>query len=206
MWSGAVLANPVAILARSLVSPMPTAQVRPVRSCTVVTDCSSELLRVVAAGAEERFIPAPHLDRVSEAPQHLHHFGRCSVVGRMITWQEHRVRALAERSLHRHPRVHPVRPRLVRGCGDDLSRPVRVTVASHHHGTPAQLGSPPDLHRRQEGIHVDVQQPPGQISSRRGHRSSVPDWWRTPAKNVGLGRRSARPVAGVAESAVPAEG
>jgi hypothetical protein len=72
--------------------------------------------------------------------------------------------------------VHPKRASLVGRCGDDLSRAVRVTVASHHNGTAAQLGSPPDFHRRQEGVHVDVQQPPGQISSRRGHRSSVPDW------------------------------
>src|SRR4029450_365380 len=43
---------------------------------------------------------------------------------------------------------------------------VGITVASDHHGKPAQLGSSPDLHRRQEGIHVDVQEPPGKIPSR----------------------------------------
>jgi hypothetical protein len=106
----------------------------------------------------------------------------------MITWQEHRVRTLAERALHRHPRVHPVRPRLVRRGGNDLSRAAGVTVASDHHGTPAQLGSSPDLHCRQEGIHVDVQEPPGQIPS----RVSLGDYRLVHLPSVGsIGTRSA---------------
>jgi hypothetical protein len=93
---------------------------------------------------------------------------------RMIAWQEHRIRTLPERLLHWHPGVHPVRPRLVRRRGDHLSRPTGVPVAAHHDWTPAQLRSPPYFHRSQEVIHIDVQQPPRQILSRRGHASTVP--------------------------------
>ena len=80
------------------------------------------------AGPQKRFIPAPHLDRVPEAPQRLHHFSRGGVVGRMIARQEDRVWALAERALQWHSRVHPVRPCLVRRCRHHLPRPRRVTV------------------------------------------------------------------------------
>ena len=56
------LANPVAVLACSFVSPMPTAQCSPVACSTRAWMSPGERLGVVGADADERLVPTPHLD------------------------------------------------------------------------------------------------------------------------------------------------
>ena len=56
------LPKSVAILARTLVSPMPTEQCRPVASSTAACRSARDGHRVVGLDADERLVPAEHLD------------------------------------------------------------------------------------------------------------------------------------------------
>ena len=137
------------------------------------SDHTGEILGEVVPSSEERFIPTPHLDRVPEAPQHVHDLRRGSVVRRMITRQEHCVGALAECTLHRHAGTHPVHPRLIRGRSHHLSWLSGITVATHDNRTATKFWSAADFNRCQKGIHVDVQDPPPK-GLRPGHLFRLP--------------------------------
>ena len=56
------LPNSVAILARTLVSPMPTEQCRSVAASTSAWIRAGDLLRVVGLDPDEGLVPAEHLD------------------------------------------------------------------------------------------------------------------------------------------------
>ena len=152
-------AKPVAIFARSLVSPMPTAQVSRVWARTRALTLLGQTLGIGDAGPEHRLVPAPDLDGMTERAQRRHHLGAGRVVGGMVRGQEHRLRALPVRPRQRHPGVHPEGPCLVRRGGHHLPWSGGISVAADHHRQPAQLRAATDLHRRQERVQVDVQDP-----------------------------------------------
>ena len=68
----------VAILACSLLSPMPTEQSRPVAALTSATRPRAKPSGSSVVDADERLIPAEDLDRAAGFPQHVHHHRRRS--------------------------------------------------------------------------------------------------------------------------------
>ena len=66
-------------------------------------DVVSERLGIVGGDADERLVPAPHLDGRWERAQRGHDLGRRRVVGRSIGRQENRVGAATQRLRQRHP-------------------------------------------------------------------------------------------------------
>ena len=71
-------------------------------------DVGGQCFGVVGRGADERLVPAPHLDDHVERPQRRHHLGRGRVVGGPIVRQEHGVGALARTP---SPAACPTAPR-----------------------------------------------------------------------------------------------
>ena len=123
------LPNPVATLARCLLSLMPTEHDNPSRR-DHLADLLGQLYRVVDVGADVGLVPAPHLDRVAEVAQQVHHlFGRF-VVGGRVQRQERRIRALAGRGAQRHACVHTELARRVGRARDHFARFIRVPVAA----------------------------------------------------------------------------
>ena len=121
-------------------------------------------------GPDEGFVPSPHLDHHGERPEGRHDPRRCRVVRRSVGREEHRVGALPGRQAERHARAHPEGSRLVGRGGHHLARPGGVPVTTDHHGPAGELGAPEDLHRGQELVEVDVEDPALLAPS-----SSVPD-------------------------------
>ena len=153
------LANPVAVLASSLVSPIPTAHRSPVAAEHRRLQVSGETFRIVRGRPDERLVPAPHLDHRSERTQRRHHPVRCGLVRRAVHRKEHRSRTPARRGAQRHPRPHAERAGLVRRRRHDLPRPGGISVAAHHDRAAGELGASEDLHRGQELIEIDVEDP-----------------------------------------------
>jgi hypothetical protein len=56
-----------------------------------------------------------------------------------------------------------------------LPGPGGIAVTTNDDRTPTQFRSSTDLDRRQEGIHVDVQNPPGGSFRSCGHLSRLPE-------------------------------
>ena len=131
--------------------------------------CSSgERLGVVGLDADERLVPAEHLDDGAERPQRGHHpLGR-RLVRRGIDREEDGVRKLARSDPQRHPRADAERPRLVGRRRDDASLG-RIATSADHHGQAGELGATQHLDGRDELVEVHVQHPGGR------HRSSQPD-------------------------------
>ena len=118
------LPKSVAILARSLLSPMPTEQCSPVAAST-----RRGRARRAPPGRPGRRAPRPAARNASSQPststhhrhaaplqraQRVHHRRRGLVVGLAVDRQEHRVRALARRHPQRHARADAVLAGLVR--------------------------------------------------------------------------------------------
>ena len=161
------LPNSVAILARTLVSPMPTEQCSLVASEHVGLDRAGDRLRVVGLDADERLVPAEHLDdRAGDRAQGVHHDGRGRVVRRLVDRQQHGLGARRTAILQRHPRPDPELAGLV-GRRRDHAALGRVAAAADDHRQPGQLGATEDLHRRDELVHVDMEHPAGHAPSCR---------------------------------------
>ena len=80
------LPNSVAILARTLVSPMPDRAVQVGRLEHVGPDPLGHRLRVVGLHPDEGLVPAEHLDdRAGHRAQGVHDDGGCRVVRRLST-------------------------------------------------------------------------------------------------------------------------
>ena len=152
--------KPVAILACSLLSPMPTEQSRLGGRLDVGGQAPGEALRVVGRHADERLVPAEDLDRAAGLAQHGHDPGRDLVVRVGVHRQEDAVRAALRRGAQRQAGVHAELPRLVGGGGDDAALR-RVAVAADHDRLAAQLGVAQLLDGREELVHVHVQHPLG---------------------------------------------
>ena len=132
------LPKPVAILAWSLFSPMPTVQSSCVAALTLAWMSPGESVRIGGLHRQERLVPAHHLDHRVKLAQRRHHDGGDLLVRGPVHRQEDGLRAAPGRGAQRQPRVHAVGPRLVRGGADDAALG-RVAVAADHHGQAAQL-------------------------------------------------------------------
>ena len=155
------LANPVAVLAWSFVSPMPTAQES---SVAVAHRLPARPGRGRAGssvvGAEERLVPPQHLDHDGQRAQGGHHLGGGGVVGRVVGREGTPRRGNVARAvIERHARVHAEGACLVGRGGHHLARPGGVTVAADDHRPPGELGPAPHLHGREELVEVHVQDP-----------------------------------------------
>ena len=126
----AALANPVASLARILLSPMPMQQVKRCGQRPDARRVVGQSDRVVDVGAQEALVPAPHLDQVAAAAHDTPDLRRRRVVGRAVRRQEDRVRAAAQGGRQRHARPDAEGAGLVGRGGDDLASTGRVTVAT----------------------------------------------------------------------------
>ena len=120
---------------------------------------------VPLARAEERLVPAEHLEHHGDAaplqrPDRRHHLRRRGEVVRGVDRQEDRVRALLVRRAQRHARPDAELPGLV-GRRRDHRALVDDAAAADHDGLARQLGLAQDLHRRQEHVEVDVEHPAG---------------------------------------------
>ena len=123
------LPNPVATLARCLLSLMPTEHDNSVVADDLA-DLLGQLYGVVDVGADVGLVPAPHLDGMAEVAQQVHHLFGCFVVGVGIQRQERCVGAFAGRGAQRHACVHAELARRVGRARDHLARFVRVAVAA----------------------------------------------------------------------------
>ena len=151
---------------------MPTAHDRPVSAEHPRLDRRGERLGVVGAHADERLVPAPHLDhhRERRAASAITSRRR-RVVGRAVRRQEHGVgapagapRRAACPSAPRTPapRTTPWPPPAAAGSGRRRHRPRRA---------PGQLGAAQHLDRGEELVEVDVQDPRRRLrATRRGRR------------------------------------
>ena len=139
------LAKPVAVLAWSFVSPMPTAHVSPVSARTRALSARGQGLGIVAGRPDEGLVPAPDLDDDGEAAQRGHHLLRRGVVGGPVGREEHGVRAPPGGRGERHARAHPEGACLVRRRRHDLARAGRVRRRRRRRpgGRPARAGAGP---------------------------------------------------------------
>ncbi len=154
------LPKPVAILACSLLSPMPTEQSRPVAALTSAARPRAKPSGSSVADADERLVPAEDLDRAAGLPQHGHDPGRDLVVRVGVHRQEDAVRAALRRGAQRQAGVHAELARLVGGGGDDAALR-RVAVPADHDRLAAQLGVAQLLDGGEELVQVHVQHPLG---------------------------------------------
>ena len=156
------LPNPVATLARCLLSLMPTEHDRPVPAATTSRICSASLIgssESFSSAPTIGFVPAPDLDRVAEIAQQAHHLFGGFVVGVGVQRQEYRVGAFACRRAQRHPGVHTEFACRIRRAGDDLPRLGGIAVAADDDRQAREFGVPPHFDRSLELVEVDVQDP-----------------------------------------------
>ena len=75
-------------------------------------------------------------------------------VGPEVWWQEDRLRAEPRRLPHRHGRAHPAGARLIGRRGDDAAA---ARLTADHHREAAKLWTLDLLDRREEGVHIYVE-------------------------------------------------
>ncbi len=155
------LPKPVATLARCLLSLMPTEHDSPVSAAITSRICSASSNGPVDVGAQIRLVPAPHLDRMAEIAQQIHHLLGRLVVGVGVQRQKRRVRALAGRGAQRHAGVHTALARRVGRARDDLAGLARVAVAADNDWQAGKFGIAAHFDRSLELVEVDVQHPAG---------------------------------------------
>ena len=189
------LPNPVAILARSLLSPMPTEQCSPVALEHRRLDVARERLRVV--GARRRGTPrpsrAPRTDDVeASAASSITRAEAASYAG-ASTGRNTASGHFRRRGAQRHPGADAELARLVRRGGHHAALG-RVAAAADHDRQPGQLRPAQHLDRGDELVEVDVQHP---VAHRRRGRAPRP--CSTP-----ISRAKARSVFGVRRKVVSA--
>ena len=170
------LANPVATLARCLLSLMPTEHDSPVASEITVRICSASSAGSSTSAPRVRLVPTPHLERMAQVAQQCHHLFRRRVVRRGIRRQKRRVRTASGRGAQRHARVHTELAGLIRRAGHHLAGFGRVAATPDDDRQPDQFGMAPQFHRGQELVEVDVQDPawlhrPQSLRARLSHAS-----------------------------------
>ena len=109
-----------------------------------------------AGDVEKRLVERQRFDQRCHLAEDGHDLSTDLAVATVTTGQEHRLGASTARQRTRHRRVHAIGAGLIGGSRDDPSG----TRRPHHHRTTAQRRVIENLHRRKEGIHVDVQDHP----------------------------------------------
>ena len=104
---------------------------------------------------EERLVEGEGLHQRRHLLENGHDPGRDLAVTAVVAGQEHGVGAEPAGPGRRHGRVDAEGPGLVAGRGHHAP----PAGAAHHHRLAPQLGPTADLHRREEGVHVHVQEP-----------------------------------------------
>ena len=126
------LANPVAVFACSLDSPIPTAHDSPVSTSSRALSSSGERLRIVGRDADERLVPPELLDGHVHRPQRRHHprptpprRPACPTAGTRRPGSAGRRSRAACRSARRTPapRTTPSPPPAAAGAGCRRRRP-----------------------------------------------------------------------------------
>src|SRR5580700_7198844 len=157
VYTPAGFANPVATLARCLLSLIPTEHDKPVAEEMTVRTCS--------ASSPGSSTSAPRY--ASSQPQTSSGWPRsrssaitCSEAASYAAGSDGRKVASGQRrAAQRHPRVDTEFAGFVRRAGDDLARFGRVAAASDNDWQPDQFGVTPQFDRRQKLVEVDVQDP-----------------------------------------------
>ena len=103
---------------------------------------------------QERLVEGEGLHQRRHLLQDGHDPGRDLAVAAVVAGQEHGVGAQLAGPGRRHGRTDAEGPGLVAGRGHHPP----AARAPHHHRLAPQLGAAADLHRREEGVHVHVQE------------------------------------------------
>lgn len=110
-------------------------------------------------GTHIGLVPAPYLDWVAKVAQHFHHPVGDRLVGGRVGREEDGCRAPARGEAQGHARVHAELTRFVGRAGDDLAGFGRVPATADDHRQSDKFGVALQLHRREELVEVDVQNP-----------------------------------------------
>ncbi len=115
--------------------------------------------RRLGRGVQVRLVDADLFDDVALA-QCVEDPAAEGAVVRVVGGQVDGVGSAPPRRRDRHARADPVRPGLVAGGGDDAAASALVRVGADDDGAAFQLGPPLHFARREEGVHVQVDDDP----------------------------------------------
>lgn len=123
---------------------------------------------------DESLVEAHVLERAGEATQFALHPPGGALIEGEVDREKDRLRTQAKRHPQRHCRVDPIFPRLIGGRRDDAAL-ARVSVAADDDGQPAKVRAAQQLHRHEEGVHVDVKDASHRrVVAEEGRRRGIP--------------------------------
>jgi hypothetical protein len=149
-------------LASSLFGAMPIEQARPVRRRSALDLARDVRARPVDPGdVEIRLVDAAILHQRRDSLHHRLERRRVAVILREVDRQKNGRRTKLERGAQRHAGAHAERARFVGRRGDDAASR-RVAAPADDDRLALQVGTPQQLDRREERVHVEVKDARGE--------------------------------------------